>query len=494
MSDAGLKKRTFLSVAWTMVRVGFLQASTFVIFTVLARILTPVEFGMFALASLFVELGRILATAGLMDAILRARSIDDELIDTIFWTNVALSTALALLTWLLAEPYAQFMGQPEMAALLRWLALTLPLTALGAVHLVLKERDFGHKDLAVRVVASALTGGIAAIAAALYGLGAWSLVIQSAVTALVGLVLAWRAHPWIPGLRVSPRRLWTVTGFTSSVLLSQLLRFFLVRIQDLIIGRYINAGAVATYRIAWRCVDLISQATLVPIVSVSVVTLSRLQDDPQAFGNAYYRFLGTGALIGFPALLGYGFVAPDLIVTLFGPAWEPAGLPARILSLMAVPFVVNFFIGPVMTAKGHAAALAKVSALQFVMTLALSLAAVPFGLEAVAAAYVLRAYLTMPYQVALVIKATDITIGGMWRSIAPSLLASAVMVAALFAVETPIRAHVADAGIAYLATVVAIGASVYVASLILFGRSFVLAQIKVLRAMLGKTPSSPTAP
>ena len=137
-----------------------------------------------------------------------------------------------------------------------------------------------------------------------------------------------------------------------------------------------------------------------PFSQVSLPALARLQDDLPAFGKAYLRIVGVSAALAFPAIIGFAVLAPDAITLLYGDRWAESAKIAQVLGLMAVPFTINYFAGPALAALGRSGTLAKIAVLQLTLTIVLSLLAAPFGLTAIAAAYVLRAYLTLPVQMA----------------------------------------------------------------------------------------------
>ena len=332
-----LKHKTATSILWTVVRTGSDYFFSFLVFAVLARTLGPRAFGVFALAAAFAELVRILPTAGFTSAIQRAKSVSPEMADTVLWASLAVASLGAAALALLAGPISHLVGEPAVAPLLVGLALTLPISAAGATHIALMLHDFGHKAMASRSVGSNLIGGAAGLAAAWGGWGAWSLVVQRGVTELVGTLMAWQAYPWSPALKFSTRLLRELSGYSLTMTYAQVLYVALVRVQDVIVGRFIDTAAVGQYRTAWRTVELISQGVIMPFTQVALPTLGRLQDDLPAFRKAYLRITAVCSAVAVPAIVGFAVVAPDVIPLVFGPEWAPAAPVAQVLGLMAVP-------------------------------------------------------------------------------------------------------------------------------------------------------------
>jgi O-antigen/teichoic acid export membrane protein len=271
---------------------------------------------------------------------------------------------------------------------------------------------------------------------------------------------------------------------------AQVLYAVLVRVQDVIIGRFLGTAAVGVYRTAWRTVDLIGQGVITPFAQVSLPTLGRLQDDLPAFRKAYLRITAVCAVVAFPAVVGFAVLAPDIIPLIFGRQWVASGPVAQVLGLMALPFTLNRFAAPALATLGGSATLAKISTLQLLLTIALSLAAAPYGLTAMAGAYVLRSYLVLPFQLRAFKRYSGLAYGRLLGSITPPLITSVLMALALAGLDEVLGDRLRERG-TYLLVMVPAGAAVYAATLLVLARAFVLEQVRDLRALL---PSGKAAP
>ncbi len=464
-----LKKKTRSSIWWTVFRVASDQLFSFVVFVILARVLSPHEIGTFAIAYVFSEVGRIIAVGGLAQDIARAKTMSPALADTVFWTNLILALVVALTALVLARPVLGLMHQPDAAGPLQALGFVLPISALGATHMALRLREFGHKSLALRSVVSGTMGGGAAIAAALAGWGVWSLVIQRFVTEVVSTITSWHAHKWVPGRGFSFAQLRTIAGFGANLTLTQIIFVLVARVQDVIVGAMISAAAVGTYRTAWRTTELIAVGAIQPFTTVALQTLSRLQGDREGMVKAYRWMLSTSAVISFPALVGFGVVAPDAVPAIYGAKWVEAGHLAQAFAFMVVPFTLNYFAGPVLSALGMGANMRTLAIVQLVLTVALTMLAAPYGIFAVACAYVGRAYLTLPLQIWFLRQSAGITLRITLRAIAAPFFASAIMGVAVWCIMAAVRPHISVALVAVLVGVAA-GIVIYSVALLALSR------------------------
>jgi len=478
-----LKVKTFISAAWTVVRSGVEQVFSFIGLMILARLLTPKDFGLFTLAATSVEFASIIALGGWSEAVYRTKHLNDEAADTLFWGAVTLATLVALVFAGLSIPISRAAGEPALAPLLAALAGSIPLLALGQVHTARKLRDFGHKTMAVRATVASILGLGAAVTVALHGGGAWSMVVERYVHLAIGTILAIAAFRWRPRLRVQVSELRRVLRFNAHITLSSVVNYVIFRFPYLLSGRLIGPEAVAHYRMGSKPLEFVSQGALTPLLTVSLPSLSRLQDDPGAFSNAYMRFVGLAALLTCPVIVGFGAVASDAIPLLFGPQWRVAVPVCQILSAGAAAHMATAFNGPALLAVGAAKPLARLSLLNLVTVVLATLAGARFGLPGVAAALVLRFYLVLPIQLHVLRRETSVTLRAALTPMLPPLLGSLAMAAAVLTAHQWTLAHISIPALR-LAAEVPLGAGVYVLCLCTLTRQHVAWQIAGAKSLI----------
>jgi len=479
-----LRKKTRSSILWTVVRIASDQMFSFIVFVILARLLSPREVGTFALAMAFVEVSRVIAIQGMVQNIPRAKKLTPGLADTVFWTNLAMSFVVALLVLALAPVIMHLIDQPAAAAPLQAVGFVLPIAALGATHLSLRLREFGHRSLALRSVVGGTIGGAAAIAAAFSGWGIWSLVVQRFVTESVNAAMSWHAYRWIPGRNVSMTQLRSIWGFGFNMALTQIVGLLPRRALDLVIGTFIGAPAVGIYRTAGRTTELVTTGTIAPYTTVAIQTLSRLQTDTQEMTKAFRWMISRSAMLTVPAMVGFGVLAPDAVPAIYGEKWADAGQLARTFACVAVTYSVTNFATPLLMALGRARTLRRLAFGQLIATIVVALLAAPFGIYAVAWTSVLRGYLALPFTLWMLKRASGITPWDAFSPIAKPLSASLIMGAAVWCLMELIRPYFSHALIPVIICVAA-GMVIYVAALLAISseaRRLVRSQLKLFRA------------
>jgi O-antigen/teichoic acid export membrane protein len=439
--DSDLRMKTRWSILWTVVRITSDQSFSFVVFVILARLLSPHEFGIFALAIAFHEIGRVIAITGMVQNIPRAKKLTPALVDTVFWTNLGMAVFVALVVLGLAPPIMNLIAQPDGVAPLQALGLMLPIAALGATHMSLRLREFGHKSLALRSLIGGTLGGAAAIAAALAGWGIWSLVVQRFITESANAATAWLSYKYTPGRNFSMEQLRATWLFGFHLTTTQIVGMLPRRAMDLTLGWILGAAAVGINRTASRTTELILLGAISPFTTVALQTMSRLQSDSKEMLKAYRWMLTRSAILTLPAMVGFGVLAPDAVPAIYGQKWVEAGQLAQILALLVLPYSLNSFASPLLMALGRGSSLQTLALGNLAATVVFTAAAAPFGLTVVVLVSVARAYLALPFQMWFLKRASGITPRDSLSAIAAPVVASVIMGAAVWLLLELIRPY-----------------------------------------------------
>jgi O-antigen/teichoic acid export membrane protein len=479
-----LRKKTRGSILWTVVRIASDQMFSFIVFVILARLLSPREIGTFAIAIALSEFGRVIAIQGMVQNIPRAKKMSPALADTVFWTNLAMAFMVALAVLGLAPPLMGLIDQPDAAAPLQALGFVLPIAALGATHMSLRLREFGHKSLALRSVMGGTIGGAAAIAAAFSGWGIWSLVVQRFVTEAVNAAMSWHAYKWVPGRNFSMTQLRSIWVFGFNMALTQILGMMPRRAMDLVLGTIIGAAAVGIYRTAGRTSELVATGTISPFTTVALQTLSRLQTDTKEMTKAFRWMVSRSAMLTIPAMVGFGVLAPDAVPAIYGEKWVDAGELARTFACMTVTYSISSFASPLLMALGRGATLRTLALGQLIATIVVAILAAPFGIFVVAWTSVIRGYLSLPFTLWMLKRASGITPWDALSAVSKPLTASLIMGAGVWGLMELIRPHFVHV---LVAVGICVAAGMLLYAIVLFSisseaRKLAGSQLKAFRA------------
>jgi len=338
-----LKDRTISSAFVTTIAQGAQFVLTLGSTMVLARLLSPQDFGLVAMVMTVTGFLRIFKDAGLSTATVQQHEITQGQVSNLFWINVALSGAITLIVAAAAPLVAWFYREPKLVSITLLLSITFLLTGLTVQHLALLSRQMRFKDIAVIQVGSLLVGSVVGIAMAWLKYGYWSLVGTQLAAAISSLVLVWSISRWRPQLPTRHSQMWPLLNFGANVSVSNFF-YTLARGSDsLLIGRFYGPASVGLYSRAAALLNSPLQQFLTPIDAVFVPVLSRLQVEPERYRRTFLQAFEAIALITF-LFTGLFFVlAEPLTLVVLGPKWEKAAaiFAAFTFAALFYPFFVT---------------------------------------------------------------------------------------------------------------------------------------------------------
>lgn len=380
---AGIGNRMLRAAAWHGAGTFANRAIQFVITLVLARLLTPAEFGLVAVLTVFTLIANTLVESGFGAALIQKPEVTAADASAVFHFNMAMSGILYAVLWFLAEPIARFYGQPLLAPLARTVSAALVFNALGLVQgtLFARKLDFRPQSKAL-VLSTGLSGSIG-IALATQGCGVWSLVAQIVANSACRALLLWTYSSWRPTLRVDLGALRAMLPYGSRLLASSLLGVLFENSYLMVIGRCFTKADVGFYSRSQLTVRLATDSLTGVIVNVSFPAYATLQDDPVALRREYRRTILHASAVLFPLMLGLAAMATPLFLFLYSEKWAP-GIPYfRILCLSGMFFHVHAFNLNVLKAVGRSDLFLRLALVKFVLLLAGLGAALPFGLTGI---------------------------------------------------------------------------------------------------------------
>lgn len=333
------------------------QAARFVLqlasMAVLARLLPPADFGVYGKTIALIGFVTALQTGGLSLATIQQLKINHGQVSTLFWLNVALGLAAALVVAAISPAMAWFYKDPRVI----WIGLAMAgvvlINSFGVQHRALLQRQMRFTQKAGGEVIALLAGFVAAVISAWYGAGYWAFIIQQYANAFATLATLYAFCRWLPGL---PRRR---TGVRPMVKLganqsgSTVLNFASRNVDNILIGRYVSDAALGFYTLAYRLLLLPIQQVNAPFTAVMLPVLSRLQDQPKRFARFYYSALGAIVFVGMPIVCFLLVDARPLIELALGERWLPTVPLFQALGVAAFIGTFNIASGWVYAALGH---------------------------------------------------------------------------------------------------------------------------------------------
>jgi PST family polysaccharide transporter len=466
-----LKARFGKALAWSAAGQWGRQLVSFIVFGIMARVLAPADFGVVALVSAFIFLGQLFVDQGLSDAIVQRKTLETAHLDSAFWLTLMMSLALGALGLTAARPLAMAFGQPELVPVLCCMLPALPLTALASIQQAILRRSMNFRSLTIRSLAATSVGGVVGVLFAFTGGGVWALVAQAISTSAVGVIVLWTVSDWRPGFTVSRRHLKEVASFGWPIGGSSLLGFLSRRSDDIIIGFFLGPIALGYYTMAHRILELTQAAFVNITTAVSYPAFASLQSDRPRVAAVFLALTRYMSLVALPIAVGMSLMAPELIATAFGTQWVPSADVLRLLAFAVIIGAVFGFNGIVLKTMRKPGWVLRLAVLDAVANLIAFLICVRWGIVAVAAGFVVSAYVVVPLRVWLLPRVIPLKVSRFFAGFVPATVATTAMAAAILvgrylAADTlaaPMRLTVLAllGAVTYLGVVLAIDPSLY---------------------------------
>jgi len=320
----------------------------------LARLLSPAEFGLIAMVVMLTGFAEMFLEIGLGAALVQRAQIDETHRSTVFVVTLAAGAALAGLFVLIAPAIAQFFGRAELDALTCVLAVNFIIAGLRCVPLALLTRALRFRAIATIEIIAALTAGCAAIVAAARGWGLWALALHLLLNSAILTILHGAAAGWRPRERPRVAALRQVLGFGAGVLGFRVTDYWSMRIDHLLVGRFIGPASLGVYGKAYELVLFPVRQIGAVVTRVMFPALSSIGDDPARIKRIYLRAVGLIGLVAFPCALGMGAAAESLVLVTLGEPWREMIPLVQILCLVAASSTIVTTTSWLYMARGRA--------------------------------------------------------------------------------------------------------------------------------------------
>lgn len=415
-----LRRRSVHGGVFTFASQGAKFVLTVASTMILARLLTPHDFGLVAMVAALTGFAVIFRDLGLATATVQSESIDQAQVSTLHWLSVLCGLALAILVMLLSPLLAVYFKEPGVTAVGVAMGSRIFIEGLGIQHQALLRRRMRFGALALIEVGSYFAGVIVAVVLALHGFEYWSLVLLLIVNSFVRVACLWIVCDWRPGWAFCYHETRSLVAFGGKVTVTRFIRYVSLSVDRLLIGRVLGPQILGLYSKASGWLVAPVQNFSWPAARLAVPVLSRLQNEPARFRTYYRTGMSIIASIGMP-VIAYLFVdAPTVILLLLGDQWISAIPIFRLLAPVA--FATLFFMGFqwCFVSLGNAGRQLRWEALATCVTIVAFAIGLRWGAEGVAAAYSIASLvLVLPAAIYCYrgspIRPGDL-IGAFWRS------------------------------------------------------------------------------
>lgn len=425
---------------------------------VLARLLTPADYGLVGMVLVITGLAERLTTMGLTTATIQRKEITHAQVNALFWLNAALGVAAAACLAAAAPLIASFYGRAELVPVVVALSSAFVLSGLTAQHKALLARNMRFAALASAEIAAMGVGAAVAIAAAWTGMGYWALVLFHAVQPLVRLIIVWVQSDWRPSRPARAAEMRQLVSFGAYLSGTEISTYMVRNMDNVLIGRYVGAAELGIYSKAYQLLLMPIRQLQGPTHRVAVATLSRLQDDAERFRHYYRTGLGAMAFTAMPLLAALAVASDDVILLILGDQWAEAGPIFRVLAFAGIAHVVTHTNSWLYIALGRTRRQMTWAFISHPLHILSFVVGLPWGAYGVAVAFTLTTWLMLAPSFTVATRGTPVSLrdigASVWRpaAITACAYAAGAWASAQVAPLHPFPSAVTSGGVVVLVT------------------------------------------
>ncbi|HEX9991111.1 MAG TPA: lipopolysaccharide biosynthesis protein [Chloroflexia bacterium] len=490
-----LGKQAAQGAIWNYAAFILSKGLLFVATLILARVLSPSEFGLVGMALLVILALDIFRDFGIGAALIYNQKGGIPAANMAFFLSTGLGVALFALNWLLAPLAPHFFRVDSaadaelMVSLLRTLGFSLLFASFGSTQDALLQKDINFRKRMVPEVGRTLVKGLLSVALALTGWGVWSLVIGQVVGEACATLLLWIVSPWRPSRQLDRKLFRPMFGYGSQIMMVNGLGTLVADIDYLIIGRLLGEASLGLYTIAYRIPEMLVTNLSQAVSNVAFPVVARLQADLAAMREAYLKMQHYMLVIVAPLGFGLGAITPTLMHILFQSRWDPAIPVMQVLSIYMVLGAVSHWPGVVYKALGRPGILNRLSFLKLAMLApALWWAATNYGIVGVAWAHLVVRVIGILIDMWVVSRFVKIGVLTILRAIWPPVAASLVMALVVRVIFT---LSPDEQSIPVMLLAIVVGAAVYAATIWVLDRQAVMSLLTLGRSLIQRRRPAP---
>lgn len=353
MSQADLKSKTQKGLTWNLIERFATEGVQFIFGILLARILSPEDYGLIAMPLVFLAIAQCFIDSGFSTALIRKPDINEKDYSTAFYFNIGVGVVCYTILFFTSPLIAAFYNQPILSDLLKFTALATLFNPLCAVQQAILTRKMDFRAQAIISLIGALISGVIGLVMAYGGYGVWSLVFQQVGGYVIRTILFWAIVKWRPVKQWSTESFKYLWGFGSKVLVQGIISTIYENLYPIVIGKYYSANDLGNYTRARQFSKIPSSDITGVLFRVVLPVFSSIQDENERLTSVFSRMIKLSAFCIFPIMLGLSAVADPLVRLLLTDRWEGCIILLQVMCFTLMWYPIHAINLTILTAKGR---------------------------------------------------------------------------------------------------------------------------------------------
>ena len=389
MNDS-LKKDTTNGVVWSAIERFSAQGVQFLIGLILARLLTPVEFGIIGMLAIFISVSNVFVDSGFSSALIQNQQRTETDFSTAFYFNLGIGLVCYAILFLISPIVADFFNTPILNPILRVLAFIVFINSLIVVQIAKLTIKIDFKTQAKSSFIATVISGIVGVSCAYMGLSVWALVVQQLSFAAINAILLWWFSKWIPSRVFSVDSFKKMFSYGGNILLSGIVHTLYMNLSTIAIGKYYTARALGYYTRGRQFPDLICTNLTSIIQRVTFPILSKIQDDTERLANIYRKYIKITSLGIFFLMVLLASLAKPMIIFLITDKWFDAIIFVQIMCYALMFDHLNKINLNLLYVKGKTNLVLRLEIIKKILGFIILLISIPIGVLAICIANVIN--------------------------------------------------------------------------------------------------------
>lgn len=426
MEDS-LKNKTVKGIVWSSVERFSVQGIQFLVMIVMARLLTPKDYGLVGMVAIFIAVAQSLVDSGFSQALIRKQNRTETDNSTVFYFNIFVGILLYLVLFAIAPLVADFYDSPELTALMRVICLSVVFNSFVVVQRALLTVNIDFKTQAKASLTAAVVSGVIGIGMAYSGFSYWSIVAQQLVNLGLNTLLLWIFTRWRPRWIYSWGSFRELFTFGSKLMFSGLLDVVYRNMYLLVIGKVFTASSLGYYTRANQFAEFPSSNLTGIMQRVTYPVLCQIQDDDERLAQIYRRFLRLSAFLIFPLLVGLSAVAEPFVLLLLKKQWLFAATLLQIICFAMMWYPIHAINLNLLQVKGRSDLFLRLEIIKKAIAVLILCVTIPMGLIAMCVGQILSSLIALIINTNYTGKLIQVGFLRQMRDLLPTLLLSLSM-------------------------------------------------------------------
>lgn len=375
-----LKKQTINGIIWSSIERFSVQGIQFLIMIIMARLLSPSDYGLVGMLTVFIAIAQSLIDSGFSQALIRKQDRTETDNSTVFYFNIGVGICIYLLFYLIAPYVSWFYDVPELTTIMRVVSLGVIFNSFSVVQRALLTIKIDFKTQAKASLIAAILSGVTGITMAYKGFGVWAIVTQQLVNLGLNTSLLWVFAGWRPKGRFSKKSFHELFNFGSKLLISGILDTLYRNIYLITIGKLFTASKLGYYTRAQQFSDFPSSNLTGVLQRVTYPILCKIQNDKDKLAQAYRKFLRVSAFLIFPLMVGLSAVAEPFILLLLKEQWHFAAIILQIICFAAMWYPIHAINLNLLQVEGRSDLFLQLEIIKKILGVSILIISIPLGL------------------------------------------------------------------------------------------------------------------